>query len=233
MADSVPGPALADAVEIYYAPSDVYDRRRNGQFGIPLLIFVAAVTILYFITQGLMQPVMDAEWRMASASMMRKNPQLTPEMLERMRGFQKFAVVGIFFYAVIGPLLAGCVVWIVEKFAGVRQALKGAITVAVFALYPLLVEQLVNAAQMLVLSEDSIVSRYSLSLGPARFLGADAAPLTRALVGHVDVFTIWTAILIAIGVRVTAGASRGQAAAIAAVTWILGAIPSLYSASSV
>ena len=232
MADAAGRPGIADAVEIYYAPSDVYDRRRNGQFGIPLLIFVAAITLLFFITQGLLQPVMDAEWRLASASMMRKNPQLTPEMLERMRGFQKFAVVGIFFYALIGPLLAGCVIWVVEKFVGVRQALKGAITVAVFALYPMLVEQLVNAAQMLVVSESSIVSRYSLSLGPARFLGADASHITRALLGHVDVFTIWTAVLIAIGVRVMAGASRGQAAAIAVVTWVLGVIPSLYSAAS-
>ena len=230
MADSDARPGLADVAEIYYAPSDVFDRRRNGQFGMPLVIFFVAVTVLYFITQGLMQPVMDAEWRLAAASMMRKNPAITPEQIEQMRGFQKFAVVGIFFYALIGPLLAGCVLWIVEKFVGVKQALKVAITVAVFAFYPMLLEQLVNAAQMLLLSEDSIVSRYSLSVGPARFLGADADPVIRALLGHIDVFTIWSAILIAIGVRVTAQASSGQATAIAVVMWVLGVIPSLWGA---
>jgi len=222
--------SIADIAEIYYAPSAVYDRRRNGQFGLPLVVFFIAATVLFFITQDLLKPVMDAEWRLASASMMRKNPELTPEAIEQMRGFQKFAVVGIFFYALLGPLLAGLILWIVEKFVGVKQALKVAITVAVFAFYPMLLEQLVNAAQMLVLSEDSIVSRYSLSLGPARFLGADADPVSRALLGHVDVFTIWTAILIAIGVRVTAGASKGQATAIAVVMWVLGIIPSLWGA---
>lgn len=230
MAESDGRAGIADIAEIYYAPSAVYDRRRNGQFGLPLVVFFVAATVLYFITQDLMQPVMDAEWRMASASMMRKNPEMTPEMVEQMRGFQKFAVVGIFFYALIGPLLAGLILWIVEKFVGVKQGLKVAITVAVFAFYPMLLEQLVNAAQMLVLSEHSIVSRYSLSLGPARVLGADADPVSRALLGHVDVFTIWTAILIAIGVRVTAGATKGQATTIAAVMWALGVIPSLWGA---
>src|SRR5687767_1217227 len=172
--------SIADIAEIYYAPSAVYDRRRNGQFGLPLVVFFIAATVLFFITQDLLKPVMDAEWRLASASMMRKNPELTPEAIEQMRGFQKFAVVGIFFYALLGPLLAGLILWIVEKFVGVKQALKVAITVAVFAFYPMLLEQLVNAAQMLVLSEDSIVSRYSLSLGPARFLGADADPVRRS-----------------------------------------------------
>ena len=48
-----------------------------------------------------------------------------------------------------------------------------------------------------------------------------------ALVGHIDLFTIWSAILIAIGVRVTGDATRNQAMGVAVVMWVLGALPAL------
>lgn len=239
MEDSTPGPraapapqpTAADMVEIYYAPSAVFERRRSGKFGLPLVVFLVAMTVLFYATANLMRPVMDADWRTASEAMLRKNPAMTPEMLESARGMtQKFAIVGIFFMAIIGPLLAGFLLWIAGKVVGVRQALAVAITVAVFAFYPMLVEMIVNAIQAAVVPEASITSRYSLSLGPARFLGPDAGPALKAFLGHIDVFTLWMAALIAIGVKVTARATTAQAVTVAGIMWLLGALPALLGA---
>lgn len=228
MADTVPSPGPADLVEIYYAPSDVFARRREGAFWLPLFVLLIAMTVIFYATRGVMQPVFDAEWQRGLAAMQAKNPQVTTEQLEQGRSFmQGFAVVGVVISMFLGPLIAGVLLWIVCKFAGVRETLAAAITVAVFAFYPMLIEALVNAVQAaFVVPEEAITSRFSLSLGPARFMEG-TSQTTLGLVGHIDLFTIWSAILIGIGVKVTGGATQGQAIAVAVVMWVLGALPAL------
>jgi hypothetical protein len=209
---SAGGPGPVDLVEIYFSPSEVYDRRRGGNFGLPLVVFAVASIILFFVTKDLLRPVMDAEWRVASQSIM-----------------EKFALVGVAIYSVIGPLLAGLVLWIVSKFVGLKPALPVAMTIAVFALYPMLLEYLVSAAQSFVVPESSITSRFSLSLGPARFMDG-ASPVARAVVGHIDVFTIWTAFLMYVGLKVITRATSAQAAIASGVTWLVGLIPPVMGA---
>ncbi len=230
MNDTPAGPGASDLFEIYFSPSEVYERRRQGKFWLPLIVFAVASIVLFFVTKDLLRPVMDAEWRVASQAMMEKNPQLNPDQVAGFRTMgERFALVGVAIYSVIGPLLAGLVLWIVAKFVGLKPALPVAITIAVFALFPMLIEYLVSAAQIFVVPEESITSRFSLSLGPARFMG-DASPVARALVGHIDVFTIWTAILMFIGLKVITRATNAQAATASAVVWLIGLIPPLMGA---
>lgn len=222
---SAAGPS--DLAEIFYAPTEVFERRREGGFWLPLLVLFVASAVIFYATKNVMQPVFDAEWARGAAKMRAQNPSITPEQLEQGKGMaQTFAIVGIFFSTFLGPLIAGVVLWIVCKVFGVRESLTAAITVAVFALFPLIIEGLVNAIQAAFLPEESITSRYSLSLGPARFFGGAASKM-HALVGHIDLFTIWSAVLIAIGVRVTGNATRNQAIGVAVVMWVLGALPAL------
>lgn len=224
MNDATPKSGPADLVEIYYAPREVFDRRRDGSFGLPLAVFVVVSTVLFFVTQDLVRPIMDAEWRTAAEGIRAKNPQATPEQLEMMRTMgQKFALPFLAIYSLVGPLLAGVVLWIVSKFVGLKPTLKVATMIAVFAFFPMLIEYIVGAIQMLVVSEDSITSRYSLSLGPARFMD-DASRAARAFVGHIDVFTIWMAALMAVGLKTVAGATTQQAAIVAVVMWLLGLV---------
>jgi hypothetical protein len=230
--NEAPGTAgPSDLFEIYYAPSEVYERRKEGSFGLPLVVFVIATILLYFVTRDLLRPVTDAEWRLASRTMMEKNPQITADQIAGFKAMgEKFSVVAIAIYAVVGPLLAGLLLWIVSKFAGLKARLPVAITIAVFALYPMLIEFIANAVQMFVVSEDSVTSRFSLSLGPARFL-RDASPSTLALVGHIDLFTIWIAVLMFIGLKVAVRATTAQAATVAVVMWLLGFLPAVISAA--
>ena len=217
----------SDLAEIFYAPTEVFERRREGGFWLPLFVLFVASAVIFYATRNVMQPVFDAEWARGVAKMRAQNPNITAEQLEQGKGMaQTFAIVGIFFSTFLGPLIAGVVLWLVCKMFGVRESLTAAITVAVFALFPFIIEGLVNAIQAAFLPEESITSRYSLSLGPARFLAGPASKM-HALVGHIDVFTIWTAILIAIGVKVTGGATRNQAIGVAVVMWVLGALPAL------
>src|SRR5687767_6306525 len=136
----------SDLAEIFYAPTEVFERRREGGFWLPLFVLFVASAVIFYATRNVMQPVFDAEWARGVAKMRAQNPSITPEQLEQGKGMaQTFAIVGIFFSTFLGPLIAGVVLWLVCKMFGVRESLTAAITVAVFALFPFIIEGLVNA----------------------------------------------------------------------------------------
>lgn len=51
-----------------------------------------------------------------------------------------------------------------------------------------------------------------------------------ALVGRLDVITLWVTALLAIGLHVTGKVSKPQAYMAAAVIWIIGGLPGLFGA---
>ena len=100
-----PAPAKAslweDFVDIFYAPSSVFARRANGEWGKPLLFLVITGTVLFFVTKNAMQPIMDAEFARQSAAAMRRNPNITAEQLASGRNF--FETLGPVFFALVHP----------------------------------------------------------------------------------------------------------------------------------
>ena len=103
--------------------------------------------------------------------------------------------------------------------------------VAAFAFMPRIIEALVVSVQGLLLDPSGFTGRWRLSLGVGRFLDPDAtSPALLALVGRLDVFTIWVTVLLAIGLAVTGNIPRSRAAIAAALVWLLGAAPLLLQA---
>jgi hypothetical protein len=231
-ADTTPS-AFTDALEIFYAPSDVFERRKlEPSFGLPLIILVLAIGSLFFVSRGAMDPIFEAEFKRGIAQAMKQNPQLTPEMAEKFKETsKKFTPLIVIGYAFFGPLLAGVALWLAGKVVGAKQELAAACMVATFAFYPRIPEGIVNALQALLLPEESLVGRYSVSLGIGRFLNPDTtSPLLLALVGRIDVFTIWMTVILAIGLSVTGKIPRSQAALAAALVWLIGALPAVLGA---
>ncbi|HSR92753.1 MAG TPA: YIP1 family protein, partial [Gemmatimonadales bacterium] len=131
-------------------------------------------------------------------------------------------VIGYSFFA---PFFIGFFLWLSGKLVGAKQELAAACMVATFALYPRILEGIVNALQALLLPEESLVGRYSVTLGLGRFFNPDTAnPLLLALIGRIDVFTIWVTVLLAIGLSITGKIPRSQAALAAAIVWLIGAL---------
>jgi hypothetical protein len=52
--------------------------------------------------------------------------------------------------------------------------------------------------------------------------------LATAILGRVDLFTLWVTVLTGLGYMVTTKATRAQAMMIAVITWVVGALPQLY-----
>jgi hypothetical protein len=180
-----------------------------------------------------MQPIMDAEFTRQSAAMLKKNPQLTPEMLQKGRAFgETIARIGAFVIVPIGIFLTGLVLWIVGKFFDAKQTLAAAIMVTSYAYVPRILEGLAAGLQGLLMDPASLTGRYSISLGLGRFLDPDtASPMLLALLGRVDLFTIWLTVLLAIGLAVTGRIPRSKAAMAAVIVWLVGALPQLLGAA--
>lgn len=236
--DAAPAPAKPasrweDFIDIFYAPSSVYERRRNSGFGIPMLVVTVLIGAIFIANSGAMQPIMDAEFARGTAAAMKQNPQITPEMMEKSRSIgETIAKIGAFIFVPIGMFLTGLVLWIVGKFFDAKQTLAAAIMVAAYAFVPRILENILNGVQLLLMDPASLDGRFRVSLGLGRFLDpATASPMLLALLGRVDVFTIWVTVLLAIGLSVTGRISRSKAAIAAVIVWLVGALPGVLQAA--
>jgi len=221
-----------DFVDIFYAPSSVFARRADGKFGMPMLILVIAAVILFYLTRNAMQPIMDAEFARNTAAAMRKNPNITADQMATSKAF--FEKLGPIFFAVVLTISmfgTGVVLWLVGKLFDAKESVAAAITIAVYSEIPRLLQVLVNAAQALFMSPDSLNAANSVQLNLARFMDPDkTSPVLIALGSRVDLFTIWVTVLLAIGIHVIGKIPKQQAAIAAGITWVVGALPAVLGA---
>ena len=222
-----------DLLEIFYAPRAVFERRQETPaFGLALIILVVVIVLLTFAFKGVMDPVFEAEFRRGTAQALKQNPNLTPEMMEQGKHFwQKFMLIAVGFVMLVMPLLLGLTLWLVAKLVESKAELGQAMMVATYAMFPRVLEGIVNAVQMLALPLDDIDSRFRITLGIGRFLDPlSTHPLVYALLTRVDLFTLWVTLLLGIGIGVMGKLSRGRAILVAVVMWLVGAVPAVWGA---
>ena len=231
MADPTPS-RLDDYLDVFVAPSRLFERRSDGKFGQALLVFVILLAVLVFSTRTAMQPIMDAEWDRGMAAAAQKNPSLTPEQLAAGKSFMG-AAAGVFVIVgfPIAILVLGAAIWVIARVIGRSLTYSQGATIATFAMFPRLIDSVVGAVQALLLNETALTSRYAVSLGIGRFLDpATTNHYLLAVLGRVDLFTLWVTALVAIGLRVMAKATLGETVAGAVIVWFVGAILPLLQA---
>jgi len=223
---------MDDYMDVFIAPMELFRRRADGRFGQALLVLVVLIGVLYFATRTAMEPIMDAEWQRGIAAMAKANPNVTADQMESGRKMAgTFGAVFIIGGTPIMVLLLGVAVWVAARIVGGTVSYAQGTTIATFAMFPKLLDSVSGALQALFMDEQTLNSRFSVSLGVGRFFDADTASATLlAIVGRVDLFTIWTTVLVALGLKVMAKASTAQAAAAAAIVWIVGGLPTVVQA---
>lgn len=220
-----------DLIDIFMSPVAVF-RRREGKSPWPPLLFVAfAIGIIVYLTFNTMEPIFDAEFTRNTAKQIAKNPA-SADAINKFRGTA--STIGKF---VIGPTILvsvfvlGLVCWIVGKAFGSRQTFNDAVGVAAWAYMPRVLASVVNAVQGLVMDPASLNSSFAISIGPARFFDPDATnPILYQVLGRFDLFTLWSTVLLGIGLYVTGKVAKDRAVIFAIVVWVLGALPALRTA---
>jgi hypothetical protein len=219
-------PGFGDLAEIFYAPGTVFARRRDGSFGLAYAAIVVLGVVIYFATRSLVQPIIDAEISRSLAQTAARTNMTADQMATVTSIGHTTASIGVIGYFVIAPFIIALCIWIAGKLAKVEAVGKTAIMIAVFSLYPRLVGSVVGAIMAAMLPDGSLTSAASLSFSPARFVDPSHLALV-ALLGRFDLFILWGGVLIAIGMRSAAKATRGQAWATALGAWLLAGIPAL------
>jgi hypothetical protein len=218
-----------DFIDIFYAPSAVFARRISSGFIVPMLVVTIAAGVLYLVNNGVWSQVMDAEMNRALA---KRAQTLTPEQIEGARKIgTTFARISVFIFTPIIMFLTGLALWVVGKFFEAKQTLGQAVMVASYASIPRIVEGVVTSVQGLLLDTAQFTGRWRVSIGVGRFFDPDTtSPALLALLGRVDVFTIWVTVLLVIGLSVTGKIPRARAAIAGVIVWFLGAVPLLLQA---
>ena len=227
-----PAARWEDFLDIFYAPTSVFARRASSGFGIPMLVVTLLIGAIFMANMGVMQPIMDAEFTRATAAAMKKNPQITAEQMAQFRGMgEKFAAVFAFIGTPIAIFLVGVVLWLVGKLVDAKQTVAAALMVASYAYFPKVLAGIAAGVQGLLMDPASLTGQFKISLGIGRFFEPDVtSPVLLAIVGRLDVFTIWVTVLLAIGLSVTGAIPRRKAAIAGVIVWVAGALPGLLSA---
>jgi uncharacterized integral membrane protein len=226
-APTTPAPEKAsvveDFVDIFASPAAVFRRRAGGGWGLAFLIIFVLGVGLFFALHNVLISAIDADITRGFTMAAKKNPALTADVIERMRGMsEKFAMVA----AVVSfPLIILCVsflAWLMGKLFGSKAQFGQMFMVATYSAVPRVIGTLAVGAQGFFMDPTKITGMGSLSIGPARFLDPDAAnPLMLALATRFDVFTIWATVLLGIGVYAVGKTKKDGAALTAVLVWLI------------
>ena len=218
-----------DFIDIFYAPREVYARRREAGFGVALLIVTLLMTALFFAAQGPLADAFAAEFRRGMAQAGAAGQQMTAEQMEGARRMGSiFGTASMLVFVPIGVVLIGLVLWGVGKLFGFVGTATMAMLVVTYAQFPRVLQTAAMLLQGLLFNPSSLAGT---SLGPARFLDPDTtSAVLMATLMRLDVFYIWSTALIAIGAQVVGRVPKAQSYLLAALVWVAGGLVPLVGA---
>ena len=222
---------IEDFIDIFYAPSKVFERRRDGQFGLALLLLFLLAIVLYFATRSVMEPVYDVMLDQQLAIMRKQQPGMNEAQLSAGRAIlEKTFMIGPIVGIVVIVFIVGLVLWLVGKLFDSKQTFGQAVMVSTYAQVPRFVlGSMVSAVIALIVGREGITSPYSVSLGLGRFF-TDSSFLVQTAFNRVELFTLWATFLLGLGLAITGRIPKRQAFTAAAIVWALGTVMAVVQA---
>jgi len=206
-------------VDTFIAPTKTFtDLRRSAMWWAPyVIIAVVSFLFIYTIDQKIgFQRVVDNQLQtQPKAAAQIEN--LPPD--QRARQMQGRVVVTKFIsYAVPVIVLIIYVIFAAVIFASVKFAanaevqFKTVFALIVYTRLPELLRAILSSVSILAgVSTDSFDINNPLATNVAYFMDPSGSPILRALLGSFDIITIWTLVLVAIGIPCIAKVKRGTA----------------------
>lgn len=209
---------------VLFAPAETFeDIARKPDILAPLILLL----VIGYITTALVMPKMDWDAVMdAQFEQVRKqNPNLSDADIERMGRVGKAmgTVLGW-----LGPLLTA-IWWVIVALVlllGVRLFggegnFKQSLSTTLYAWLPLTLFGIIMTVVVVARgSFDPTTGATIVKSNPAFLVDLKTQPVLFALLGAIDVFTIWTVVLLVLGFAAVSKLSRGKVAAIVVSLWI-------------
>jgi hypothetical protein len=221
-----------DVIDIFFQPAAVFRRRQDSSVWPPVLFVAIGVAIITYVTFNTLEPMFDAEFARGAAKAMAKNPQMNPELMEKMRGYTSSGIrYGAGVIMLLSIFILGVVSWLIGRVFGSKQSFQAGLVVAAWAEMPRVIGAVAAGVQGLLMDPQKLTGQLSVSLSPARFMDPEASnQLLLQLMGRLDLITLWVTVLLGIGLYVTGRVSKERAVLFAITLWVLGTLPTLQRA---
>ena len=223
---------MDDIIEIFYAPSKVFARRRdNPKFWAAFFILTILFALGFWVMMRNYADVLDAQMTRQMDAAMAKNPNFTPEMAAKSREWgQRLAPVSGVFVGAIATLILGLAVWLIGKLFDAQANLRHGMVIATLASFPKILDLIIASVMAMVMGTGGITDMMAAPPSLARFAPAGSSVMMIGLLSRFSIGVIWATILIGIGLHVIGRISKGRAYSAAAVIWLLGTGMAVWSA---
>jgi hypothetical protein len=210
-----------DFVDIYFAPSAVFERRRDGRFGTALIVLTLLLTALSYAFFSTLSAAFEADIAREMARMS-EDVQIPQAMVTMSRNL---AIFGSLVMVPIGAFLTGLLLALIGRLFGADLTYVQGITIATFAMFPRVLATLSGIVQGILLAPNTMSA---VSTSPARFLDPETTSTGMlTLLARFDIFVLWSVVLSVIGLRII-GRMKGSRAWMAAiVVWLIVTIPAV------
>jgi len=211
LATPEPAAALSEGqrlIDTFIAPSKTFtDLRRSAAWWAPyIIIVIVGYLFIYAVDQKVtFQTVVENAIRMqpkAQARMERVPAEQRQRVMQQQVTITKIIsysvpVIALIIYLVFAGVIFGAI-----KFAtNAEVQFKAVFALIVYTRLPELLRALLSSASLFAgASTESFDINNPLASNGAYFLDPSGSPILRAFVGSFDIITIWTLILVAIGI---------------------------------
>lgn len=211
---------LDDLLEIFVAPSKVFERRRDGGYGLLLTVLVVLALAIALATKNLSAPYYDAQFNLTMLQAAEKGQPMPPEATGAgaRAAFTWFIVASQSLMIPIFVWLSALFVMLGAKVAGTSLSYRQSALIFTLAGFPRLLSPIVTAIQGATVDPTTVRSMMDAQIGPARFVDPlTTAPAITGALANFDLFNLWAFVLVAIGISVIGRVSRANGAIGAAV----------------
>ncbi|HET8655901.1 MAG TPA: YIP1 family protein [Longimicrobiaceae bacterium] len=222
-------PLWEDFLDIFYAPTKVFERRRGARFGLLLVIVTILVGVLFVAMQQALAPAFAAEMQRGMEAAARNGRAMSAEQMASAQKIGTIVAAVVAFISVpVGVVVLGLILWAVAKAFGSTASVGAAMLIATYGEFPKILGELAGVVEGLVSSPATV---WSASFSAARFMDPDTPRALLAAAAHVDVFAIWSAVLLGIGIHVIGRIPKAQACVTAIIMWVVAALPTVLGAA--
>ena len=216
-----------DFVDIFFSPGELFRRRANAGFWLPFFVLSAICVVLYYAFPTVSRAFAEAQ----IAASLAKNPERAAAMQARggdpaagWKFFGAFVPIGMF----VAILIMALATWLASKIASVPLRFKQAMTLNTWIAFIFVVQLIIVSVLALfkVNRGESLDAIKDRSTGILRFMDTASTPgWMVGLLSRLDLFAIWQLVLTAIAVAAITKTSKGNAWVVAAIVWLIGALP--------
>jgi Yip1 domain len=213
--------AWEDALDIFYAPRAVFERRKDGKYWVALIILSVVGVAIYFLSAQYNDVVADMEFSRAMAEQVKKGVKMTPEAIAQTKAFaEKFKAVLVYMlpiFQVLSAWISGLIIMLLGNMMGGKMNFAQGATIGVLANFPEMLGRIAVGVQGLFLDLNTVTSKYSFATSAARFMAADSNKFLLKLAALADPFVIWSAVLVGVGAFVIGRVEKEKAAVLAII----------------